>query len=159
MSRDEIRMSDELWELSIEQAQEVLDAFLRVEREAFQSLTIGSIDLDYSPESVRKAVHHIASEIAAGHLDEEERNSWYARLGYYFGESLCRAKPGLTWGLGDPEYAFANHPVVTGFARDEEAPVITICRNLINSVVKGRSPSARIDTAVKSWFSKSAEGR
>lgn len=151
-------MSDELWELSVEQAQEVLDAFLSVGRDVFHSLTIGSINLDYSPDSVRKAVHHIALEVSAGRLEEEHRNLWYARLGYYFGEALCRAKPGLSWGLGNPEYAFANHPVIRGFADDEEAEVISICRNVILAVGLDGAPETRIGNTVHFWFNLPVAG-
>lgn len=159
MSDNEIKMSDQIWELNVEQAQEVLDTFLRTERETFPTLTIGSIKLDYSPESVVQAAHHISSEIEAGHLDGEQQDLWFMRLGYYFGESLCRAKPGLSWGLGNPEYAFANHPVVVGFADDEEAEVITICKNMIRSVAERRSPPERIDNGVNLWFETPVSGR
>jgi hypothetical protein len=150
-------MSDHLWELSVEQAQEVLDTFLSFERTAFASLSIDSIKLDYSPASVIQAAHHIASEMDAGHLDEEQQNLWFTRLGYYLGEALCRAKPGLSWGLGDPEYAFANHPAIRGFAGDEEAPTITIIRNMIQAVVEGLSPPTRIDNGVVTWFDKAVD--
>jgi hypothetical protein len=156
MSDNEIKMSDQLWELSTQQAHEVLDAFLNTEREAFLALKIGAIDLDYSQESVAQAAHHIASEIEAGRLDEEQQNLWFMRLGYYFGEALCRAKPGLTWGLGNPEYAFANHPVITGFADNQEAEVIVICKNVIHAVVEEISPRVRIDNGIKFWFGMSS---
>lgn len=110
--------------------------------------------MDYSLESVIQAAHHIAAQIKAERLDEEQQKLWFTRLGYYFGEALCRARPGLLWGLGDPEYAFANHPVVTGFANDEEAPVIMICRNMIEAVAEGLSPADRIDNGIKLWFEK-----
>ncbi len=51
-SDSEIKMGNQLWELSVEQAQEVLEAFLNTERAAFPSLRIDSVELDYSPESV-----------------------------------------------------------------------------------------------------------
>jgi hypothetical protein len=152
MTDREIKMSDQLWELNVEQAQEVLNAFLNAERTAFSSVEIDFVDLNYSPESVIQAAHHVVAEIKAGHLNEEQQNLWFMRLGYYFGESLCRTKPGLSWGLGNPEYAFANHPVISGFVGDEEVPVITICKNIVRSVAEGRSPSTRIDNGVGSWF-------
>jgi hypothetical protein len=152
MSDTEIKMTDQLWELSVEQAQEVLDAFLRTEGAAFETLAIPSVDLDYSPESVVRAAHFVADEIKAGRLDEGQQKLWFMRIGYYFGEALRRAKPSLVWGLGNPEYAFANHPVVSGFADDEEAEVITIVRNLCRSVGEGRSPRERIDNGIKLWF-------
>jgi hypothetical protein len=152
MSDREIKMSDRLSDLNVEQAQEVLDAFLRLECAAFSSVKIDSIELNYSPESVVQAAHHVATEIKAGRLNGEQQNLWFMRLGYYLGESLRRAKPELSWGLGNPEYAFANHPVITGFADDEEAPVITICKNIIRSVAEGRSPPERIDNGIRFWF-------
>ena len=151
-TKPDIEMTDELYELGSDQAQEVLDTFLKTEREEFPKVVIGSIELDYSRQSVVDALEHTAAEVEAGRFDEEQRNLWFMRLGYYFGEALCRAKPGLGWGLGDPEYAFVNHPVVLGFAGNEEAPVITICRNLIEAVAEGISPISRIASGVNSWF-------
>jgi hypothetical protein len=148
----EINPDDQLWELRVEQAQQVLDTFLKTEREAFQTLEIDAIKLDYSSKSVIQTAHHIASEIKAGRLDKAQQDLWFMRLGYYFGESLCRARPGLSWGLGNPDYAFANHPVVKGFTNGEEAEAITICRNIIRSVAEGRFPPIRIDDTIKRWF-------
>lgn len=152
MSDAEIKMTDQLWELSIEQAQRVLDAFLKTESAAFSDLKIPSIDLNYSAESVMKLAHYVVDEIKAGQFDEELQNVWIARLGYYFGEALRVAKPSLSWGLGNPEYAFANHPVIAGFAGGEEAEVITISKNIVRSVAEGRSPPERIENAVELWF-------
>lgn len=152
MTEAEIGMTDQLWELSVEQAQEVCDLFLRTEAAIFENFTIPTIDLDYSPSSVIQVAHFVLNEVKAGDLNKEQRNIWITRLGYYFGEALRRAKPGLAWGLGDPEYAFANHPVVAGFADAEEAPVVTICKNMIEAVEEGLSPSVRIDNSIKTWF-------
>lgn len=157
MSQDpEIRITDQLYELSRPQAQEVLNAFLGAEAEAFRKLEINSIDLDYSQGSVVKALQYIAQEIEVGRLREEQHNIWFARLGYYFGEALRRADPKLRWGLGDPEYAFSNHPVVIGFTGGEEAPTITICRNIVTSVAEHLSPDSRIENSVRSWFEKTS---
>jgi hypothetical protein len=154
VSDSEIRIDDQLWELSIEQAQEVLQEFLTTGRATLPSLRIDVIELNYSQDSVIRAAHQIVLDIKAGRLDEEQKSLWFARLGFYFGEALCRAKTGLSWGLGDSEYAFANHPVVIGFADGEEAPTITICRNMIEAVVEGLSPPGRIDKGVMNWFGK-----
>lgn len=151
----EIKMSDQLHELTREQAQEVLDAFLRAEAEAFVKLKIDSIELDYSQQSLSRALRYITEQIRGDQLPEDRRNIWFARLGYYFGEALRRARPELRWGLGDPEYAFANHPVIIGFSSDEEAPVITICKNIIMAVAECISPDTRIENGVRNWFEKS----
>jgi len=150
----QIKMSDQIWKLDAEQAREILHEFLRAERAAFQSLRISSIELNYSPESVIQVAHYIANEIQAGNLGEEQQSIWFARLGFYLGEALCHAKPGLSWGIGDSEYAFANHPVIKGFSGDEEAPTITICKSMILAVVEGLSPPIRIDNGVMNWFNK-----
>jgi hypothetical protein len=60
--------------------------------------------------------------------------------------------------LGNQEYVFANHPVVSGFADGEEAEVITICKNIIHAVVEGISPAARIDNGIKFWFDMPVPG-
>jgi hypothetical protein len=150
----EMRMSDQLYELTRLQAREVLDTFLKAEAEAFNKLEIDSIVLDYSQQSVVRALRYIAEEVGAGHLNEEQRNIWFARLGYYFGEALRRAKPALNWELGNLDYAFANHPVISGFGNDEEAPVITICKNIIMAVAEHLSPDTRIENGVRNWFEK-----
>jgi hypothetical protein len=154
---NEIKMSDQLHELTRGQAQQVLDAFLRAEAEAFSELEIDSIDLDYSQQSLSRAIRYITEQIQDDKLPEDRRNIWFARLGYYFGETLRRAKPELRWGLGDPEYAFANHPVIIGFSNDEEAPVITICKNIIMAVAERISPDSRIENGVRNWFEKSTK--
>ena len=156
-TKPEIEMTDELYQLSPAQAQEVLAAFLKTEREEFPKLAIGAIELDYSLQSVADALKHITTEVEAGHLDEEQRNVWFMRLGYYFGEALRQSNSGLSWGLGNPEYAFANHPVIVGFAGSEEAPMITICKNLVDAVAEGISPISRISNAVNSWFGTAVE--
>jgi hypothetical protein len=148
--------SSELWQLSEVQARALLVVFLDEEATAFKDLQIGSINLDYSQRSVVALLYHVSEEIEAGRLNEEQRNIWFARAGYYFGESLRRAKPALRWGLGDSRYAFANHPVIAGFSGNEEAPVITISRNLIESVAKKESPPTRIDDGVRRWFDTGA---
>ncbi|HXH46671.1 MAG TPA: hypothetical protein VNK51_22890 [Bradyrhizobium sp.] len=157
MSQDrEIRATDQLHELSRSQARELLNAFLRAEAETFRELEIASIDLDDSQGSVVKALRYIAREIEAGRLSEEQHGIWFARLGYYFGEALRRANSKLQWGLGDSEYAFSNHPVISGFVGGEEAPIITICRNIVTSVAEHFSPDSRIENGVRNWFEKAA---
>jgi hypothetical protein len=151
---NKVRMSDQLYELTPLQAGEVLDAFLRAEEEAFNCLKIDSVDLDYSQQSVVMALRYISEEIESGNIHKEQHNMWFARLGYYFGEALRREKPELRWSLGDSEYAFANHPVISGFSNDEEAPVITICKNIIMAVAERISPHSRIENGVRNWFEK-----
>src|SRR5688572_4866801 len=100
----------QLYELSRDQAVEILEAFLRVERECFSTLCIGNVTLDYTQLSVTKAIRHIAvNEFGPNQPAYSEPNPWYARLGYYFGESLCRAADHLYWSSGEANTAFENH--------------------------------------------------
>jgi hypothetical protein len=140
--------------LTQEQAQDVLRAFLSSGRATFESLEMDAISLDYSEESVIQAAHHIATKIESENLDKEQQNIWFMRLGYYFGEALRRAEPQLVWGIGDSEFAFANHPVLIGFPDKQEGPLITICRNMVGSVAEGTAPATRIDKGIKHWFNK-----
>jgi len=145
-------IDDQLWRLSPAQAREALDAFLKTEREEFPKQNIDSIELNYTYDSVASTLRYLADSVKSGHLNDEEQNLWFMRLGYYFGETLCREKPGLSWNLGIPEFAFANHPVISGFVNDEEAAVISICRNVVLAVALDGAPLSRIDNAVKLWF-------
>src|SRR5262245_632238 len=130
----DIEKSEWLYELSPEQAQAVLDIFLKTSAFALEGLRISSIDLNYSQQSVVSVLRFIMSEIKSGRIVSGLGDMWFERLGYYFGETLRRTRPGLRWSIGHPDYIFKNHPVIAGFDRGEEAPVITICRNVVMSV-------------------------
>jgi hypothetical protein len=152
MESNEMKLTDQLWELNTAQAQEVLKAFLASGEKTFKSLKVDGVDLDYSSESVIKLAHHVANEIKQGRLTDESQNIWFMRLGYYFGEALRKAMPTLAWRLGDPDYALANHPVLVGFLDDMEGPMVAVCRNMVRSVAEGRSQPERIDNGVRLWF-------
>jgi len=117
------------------------------------SLEIDSIDLDFSRRSVVQAIMHVATiDFRNAALDDSSRNQWYVRLGYYFGESLRRVSNKLHWATGEVDTALQNHPVISGFPSGVEAPVISICRNLIYAVNVLGQPLTRIDVAVQTWF-------
>lgn len=143
----------ELYELTVDEARMVLDQFLRVEAEAFATLRIASVTFDYSRESVIAFFDHVLEkEFDAQNEDSAANNLWCMRLAYYFGESLRRQSDRLTWGTGDTKFAFANHPVITGFPFNEEAPLITICQNLIAAVAIGGESRTRMTNGVDFWF-------
>ena len=53
------------------------------------------------------------------------------RAAYYLGETFVRLRPRrLRWASGDREAITENQPVVTGFTRDMELPVILVVENL-----------------------------
>lgn len=146
-------LADPLHLLSAERALEVLSLFLSMEAEYFRTIQIGDINLNYSEDSVREVMLYLTRNQLVDHLRNEEMLSiWYARMAYYFGESLRRCGTGLSWGTGDANFAFHNHPVVRGFRTGEEAPVVTICRNVLSAVVFDGRPVGRIEDAVSHWF-------
>jgi hypothetical protein len=146
-------LGQNLYELDVAQATEVLATFLDVERSEFATLTIASIKLDYSQQSVGQVLRHIAlTKCKDDQLPETALNLWYMRMGYYFGEALCRAFSHLTWGVGRADTAFEKHPVVTGFRSSVEAAAIMICKNVTLAVAIDDAPATRIDDMVDYWF-------
>lgn len=141
-----------MWELSPTEAKELLHAFLRIGQDGIDEWARTRSDLDYSKASVLQLLRETLDDIQRGLLNEEQTNIRFTRLGYYFGQALIRARPSLRWGTGNPVYAFANHPVVIGFPQDEEAPTITVCRNVVLAVAEGLSPPSRIEIGVQHWF-------
>jgi hypothetical protein len=141
-----------LHELSETEALNLLQTFLSAEGEVFGDWKIDEIALDYSEESLVAALRFVAAEIVEQKLSETDQRITFSRLGYYFGESLLRISPRLRWSVGAPEWALANHPVIVGFANEQEAPVILVCRNVVRAVAEGRSEPERIDIAIRTWF-------
>ncbi|WP_147414347.1 hypothetical protein [Sphingomonas gilva] len=142
---------NEIYRLSEDEAQNVLQAFLEMGRNEFPNMRIDAVNLNFSQKSVSLALRHIAqAELQSG--DDKFFNLWSMRLGYYFGEALCRASNRLSWGIGELNSAFENHPVIRGFGSGEEAAVITICMNVILAVAIDGAPASRIDEAVDHWF-------
>lgn len=139
----------ELHELDICQAKEVLRAFIETEERNFSDIIIEDIKLDYSKESVSIFLKYVKKMVIT---NKSEMNVWILRLGYYLGESLLRTSGKLRWDIGEPNMAFENHPVISGFRDGEEAPVITVCRNVLLAVSLDNAPDARIDGAMEHWF-------
>jgi hypothetical protein len=145
-------------DLTAEQAQEALKAFLREQRDAFPALVVASFMLDYTQASVTLALRHIATEIAAGRIGAAEQLHWFERLGFYLGESLRHNRRGLSWAVGSPRQDHENLPVIRGFADGGEADVIAICENVIYTVVTRAVPLTRVDQTVDAWFAKPVPG-
>ena len=147
-----------IYELSADEANELLLRFLKTGRDTFDELEVDAVTFDYSKESAIALIRHVAAhEVREGPAHEESNNVWYSRLGYYLGEALLRAFDQLRWSVGDSETVFHNHPVVIGFANGIEAAVITICRNMVLAVAVDGAPETRIDNGVNHWFAAGAE--
>lgn len=148
-----------VWELSADQAHQLLVAFLAIGQTGIDELerARGAHKLDYSESSVVELLHEAVDDLQRGLLNEELATVRFGRLGYYFGQSLIRASPSLRWASGNTEFAFANLPVVVGFDGNEEAATVTICTNLVNAVFHEASPPSRIEKGVRHWFGKAVK--
>jgi hypothetical protein len=148
----------ELYDLTAEQAREVLNAFLQEEKEVFRTLKIEGINLDYSKESVISLFRHAIKEIRASEKPESQYDhAWTLRLAYYFGEALKRNSDKLKWAIGAADFAEENHPVITGFRMRQEAALVVIAKNLIFAVAFHGEEFGRITRAVDAWFEKAEE--
>jgi hypothetical protein len=143
----------ELYELTADQATELLKAFLATEEAVFRNLKIEGLVLDYSRDSVVQLFEHVVSKaFDRTDIKGASNKDWYMRLAYYFGESLRRTSNHLNWAIGRKNRAQENHPVITGFANKTEAPLITIARNSVEVVAVDCEPFGRIERAVDAWF-------
>lgn len=155
-SDDQSSEQKPVWELNSAEAHELLSAFVRIGQEGVEDWARDRDDLDFSESSVIGLLQGTLEDLQSGSLNEEQTNVRFGRLGYYFGEALIRAKPGLYWSSGNTDFAFANQPVVAGFVGGKEAPTITICRNLVEAILKNLSPPSRIERGVRNWFASNA---
>jgi hypothetical protein len=148
-------LDKELYELTEGQARQLLNAFLATERNALgkEAGTTETI-LDYSSNSVARFFHYVIDRLVHQRPQqrESEINIWSCRLAYYFGESLRRTSSHLSWTIGKADTAFENHPVIAGFHDGTEAPLITVAKNVVLSVIEDAGPLNRVDRAVNSWF-------
>jgi hypothetical protein len=150
-----------LHELAADEAKAVLRKFLDLEKEAIDELRAKrfEVQLDYSQKSVSDFYRFVVTRTAE-QFDEANPfkapdavlKVWFSRLAFYFGQALIELHPDLRWDIGRSETVFHNHPVVTGFAGNLEAPLITISRNVVTGILEGRNPISRIESTVEYWF-------
>ena len=148
----------ELYELTVAQATESLNAFLTKEEAVFRTLKVDYLNLDYSRASVVQLFEHIVSkEFDRGDVNGDSNKVWYLRVAYYFGESLRKASNHLHWGVGAIDSAEENHPVIAGFQDKTQAALITVARNVLVAVAVGGEPFRRVERAVDAWFRAARE--
>jgi hypothetical protein len=143
----------ELYELTVAQATELLNAFLTKEEAVFRELKIEGVNLDYSRDSVVQLFDYVVNEeFDKNDVKSSSNNIWFLRLAYYFGESLRRASNHLYWAIGKRGSAEENHPVITGFADKTQAALIMVAQNIVEAVAVDGENFRRIERAVDAWF-------
>jgi hypothetical protein len=172
-------MSDaEFSKLNPADAKATLESFLRHGREDMPRLVdecrANGVILNFSPESILHAVNWAMPQLKSfprpenPNVPEFIRNTDTYRsglydwdkasqelidvIGFYFGEAFVRSFPQLKWTCGDQEFAFANMPVVAGFAHRKELQPIWVLNNLIRRVTEHPEKRDDIGIAVKSWI-------
>jgi hypothetical protein len=144
---------EELYQLTTEQANAVLRAFLYEEQTVLNSLHLSSLKLDFSKNSLIILFEHCFKELNRMGVTESSYDGlWNLRIAYYFGECLHKISNKLCWAIGNPNFAFANHPVISGFPKKQEAALITITGNLVSAVLFDGQNFSRILDAVNYWF-------
>ena len=143
----------ELYELTTEQATELLHEFLAKEEAVFRELKVDGIELNYSRDSVVEFFKYVLmKEFDKADVKGSSNNIWYLRLAYYFGEALRKASNHLHWAIGRIGSAEENHPVIAGFEDETQAPLIAVARNILVAVAVDGEPFRRIERAVDAWF-------
>lgn len=71
---------------------------------------------------------------------------------YHFGECFVRSYPKLKWGVGNVEYATGNMPVVAGFDKGKELPVMLVLENLFSRRIENPDVHDVFQTAVERWI-------
>jgi hypothetical protein len=91
---------------------------------------LGDVDAGLPPELIEDERERAALlGLPAG------AESLVLRAAYYLGETFVRHRPRrLRWASGDRDLVTENQPVVTGFTRDVELPVILVVSNLFGRV-------------------------
>jgi hypothetical protein len=73
------------------------------------------------------------------------------RGAFYFGEAFVRSYPQLRWDVGRPGTAPEGQPVVAGFRKGVELPVLLVAENLVARGVTGAAVADEASRAVRTW--------
>jgi hypothetical protein len=167
--------------LTVEDAGELLDGYLRAESAACAGLverataagvvadftagsvpavmtwvfaSIGSVPLKPDPQApdwIRNSAPYLASLFNFDDLS----NQLIMATSYYVGESFVRSFPDrLRWSTGDTEFALQNQPVVAGFTHSLELSPIVVTESLFSRAIKDPTKVGDIDRAVRYWLDK-----
>jgi hypothetical protein len=135
--------------LSEQEAADYLRRFLATEGAAAATLVAAAaadgVTADYGADNLVPVLRWVVRRDAGlpPELVEDEREraaplglpagaeSLVLRAAYYLGETFVRHRPRrLRWASGDRDLITENQPVVAGFTRDVELPVILVVSNL-----------------------------
>lgn len=162
--------------LSIEEAQDHLDGFIKTEALAIEAMRSAAIDanvvIDFSMASLPGFLRWILPNIEVMrirvpetepdwirefHKDglvefTEESKYLVLRAAYYLGECFIQTSNRLSWGIGNLDSIEKNMPVVTGFRFKMEMAPLMVCENVYTGILgDGKSPDV-MNTMISSWI-------
>jgi hypothetical protein len=149
----QVPFDKELFDLKPEEAESLLREFLETEQAFFLNFCPSGMNVDYSHKSVLHLFDCAICDVKASAITEVEFDGvWSLRVGFYFGEALRKTSKKLKWAVGSKNYAQENHPVLSGFNKRVEAPMIMISHNVISAVVFDKENVDRAKNVVNTWF-------
>jgi hypothetical protein len=142
----------EIHELSKEEARELLKVYLKTQQDVFSASELLGVRLDYSKFSLHELFKKFVAANDHVKRSREELTTdeliWISRIAFYFGECLTRYNPKLKWSTGSIRTADANHPVISGFGKRVQAPLIIIVRNIYEGIIFGERSIGRFKEVV-----------
>jgi hypothetical protein len=163
--------------LSIDEARDHLDGFIKTETLAIEAMGMAAIRadvvMDFSIASLPAFFRWILANlevirnpvpgtepdwIREFHKDgliefTEEANYLILRTAYYLGECFVRTNAGLSWGVGSIDSVEKNMSVVTGFRFAMQMAPMMICENVFGRILGDGKSEATIETMISSWIS------
>lgn len=157
--------------MSAAEAADVLNEFL-VNGKRYE-VDLG-LDADYSLSALPAILEDLTAKLTRTSTEEDPslpefiRNTEEYRAGlyeftpeanriiigaaYHLGECFVRSCSKLKWGIGNIEYATGNMPVVTGFDKGKELPVLLVLKNLFSRRIENPDVDDVFATAIEKWI-------
>ncbi|MGD9723219.1 MAG: hypothetical protein AB7O59_17940 [Pirellulales bacterium] len=163
--------------LSADQAQQYLQRFRDVEREALEQMTwaatANGVSIKYDLKSLPAVLKWLLGQVHFHYVPmpdeeppwikqahplgifefDEDSKSIVMRAGYYLGECFA-GLPGLRWSIGDPRYMGKHMPVIVGFQGGDELPAIVVVNNVFKRILGRDKPKTEIDATIDTWLSR-----
>lgn len=88
---------------------------------------------------------------------DESSSVLIMRASFYYGESFVRYSTKLSWGVGRPDTALKNMPVVDGFNHELQLPPILIAENIFIDLLSGTKGLDTVRRTVEAWKQKTTD--
>lgn len=167
-----IDMRFDLFEkMSAVEAVDVLNEFLETGKRYEADL---GLDVDYSLSKLPTILEDLTTKLTSTPTQEDLRLPEFIRntedykaglyeftpeakriiigAAYHFGECFLKLHSRLKWGVGKVGYATGNMPVVVGFDKGKELPVLLVLENLFSRRIENPDIPDVFQTAIEKWM-------